>query len=163
MLLRIDLGKSAVGVGCTVDDAIFATHATHQLTPYRLRQITEFIDKHLDQPLSVVEMAAHVGLSPSHFSRSFHRSLKMPPHRYLMARRLSRVLALLGTSSMPLAQIALLAGFCDQSHLSRYFRNHFGMTPRRFRRENRVTSGQPLRLLPVSLRDLSHEHRERHG
>jgi AraC family transcriptional regulator len=163
MLLQIDSEKSTVGVSRAVGDATFAVHVAHQLTPKRFRQITEFIDTHLDRPLSVVEMAAHLGLSPSHFSRSFHRSLNMPPHRYLMARRLSRVLTLLATSSMPLAQIALLAGFCDQSHLSRYFRNHFGMTPRRFRRENRVTSGQPLRLLPVSVCDLSHEHRERHG
>jgi transcriptional regulator GlxA family with amidase domain len=148
MLLQIDLGKSTVGVGCAVDDATFATHVAHQLTPKRLRQITEFIDTHLDQPLSVVEMAAHLGLSPSHFSRSFHRSLNMPPHRYLMARRLSRVLTLLATSSMPLAQIALLAGFCDQSHLSRYFRGCFGVSPRRFRCQHRVTSERPCAYFP---------------
>jgi AraC family transcriptional regulator len=148
MLLQIDLGKSTVGVGCAVGDATFATHVTHQLTPQRLRQITEFIDEHLDRPLSVAEMATHLGLSPSHFSRSFHRSLNMPPHRYLMARRLNRVLALLATSSMPLAEIALLAGFCDQSHLSRYFRNHFGITPRRFRRQNRGTSEQLCAYFP---------------
>jgi len=106
-----------------------------QFTPQRRRQITDFIDTHLDQPLTVVEMASHLGLSPSHFSRLFHRSMEMPPHRYLMVRRLIRVQALLGTSNMPLADIALLAGFCDQSHLSRYFRDCFGMTPRSFRRQ----------------------------
>ena len=110
------------------------------LPPKHLRQITEFVDRHLDRPLSVVDMAAHVGMSTSHFSRSFHRSLNMPPHRYLMARRLSRVLTFLATSSLPLAEIALLAGFSDQSHLSRRFRDHYGMTPHRFRRQNGVTS-----------------------
>jgi AraC family transcriptional regulator len=148
MLLQIDPGKSAVEVDRTIGDATFATQVAHQLTPKRLREIKEFIDGHLDQPLTVAEMAAHLGLSPSHFSRSFHRSLNMPPHRYLMSRRLIRVLALLATSSMPLAEIALLAGFCDQSHLSRYFRNHFGLTPRCFRRQNRVASAKDVCASP---------------
>jgi AraC family transcriptional regulator len=143
MLLQIDLEKCTVGAGSAIRDATLAAHVAHQLTPKRLRQITEFIDMHLDRSLTVLEMASHLGLSPSHFSRSFHRSLNMTPHRYLMARRLSRVLALLATSSTPLAEIALLAGFSDQSHLSRYFRECFGMTPRRFRHQNRVTSAQP--------------------
>ena len=56
MLLQIDSGKSTVGVGREVGDAMFAVHVAHQLTPKRLRQITEFIDRHLDQPLSVVQM-----------------------------------------------------------------------------------------------------------
>jgi AraC family transcriptional regulator len=111
----------------------------HQLTPQRLRQIAEFIDRHLDQPLSVVDMASHLGLSASHFSRSFHRSLNIRPHRYLVVRRLNRVLTLMSTSSLPLAEIALLAGFADQSHLSRCFRNHFGMPPRRFRCQKPVS------------------------
>ncbi len=59
MLLQIDSGKSTVGVGREVGDAMFAVHVAHQLTPKRLRQITEFIDRHLDQPLSVVQMAVH--------------------------------------------------------------------------------------------------------
>jgi AraC family transcriptional regulator len=105
------------------------------LTFDRRRRIMDFIDAHLDRTLTVVEMASHLGLSPSHFSRAFHNSMKMPPHRYLMARRLGKVQALLKTSNMSLAEIALLAGFSDQSHLSRYFRECFGVTPRSFRRQ----------------------------
>jgi AraC family transcriptional regulator len=135
MLLTIDCETSTIGTDCTVGDTTLQVPVTCVLTFDRRRQITAFIDAHLDRPLTVVEMASHLGLSPSHFSRVFHNSMKMPPHRYLMARRLSKVRALLATSNMPLAEIALLAGFCDQSHLSRYFRECFGVTPRCFRRQ----------------------------
>ena len=135
MLLTIDREKSVVGTERTVGDATFGAQVTYQLTPEHRRQIMDFIDAHLDRPLRVIEMASHLGLSPSHFSRAFHSSMKMPPHRYLMARRLSKVRALLATSNMPLAEIALIAGFSDQSHLCRYFRECFGVTPSSFRRQ----------------------------
>jgi AraC family transcriptional regulator len=135
MLLTIDREKSASGTDRAVGDATFRSQVAYQLTPERRRQIMDFIDAHLGRPITVVEMASHLGLSPSHFSRAFHSSMKMPPHRYLMARRLGKVQALLATSNMPLAEIALLAGFCDQSHLSRYFRERLGVTPRCFRRQ----------------------------
>lgn len=137
MLLTIDREKSTMGTDRTFADPTLQAPVTYKLTPGRRRQIMDFIDAHLDRPLRVVEMASHLGLSPSHFSRAFHFSMKMSPHRYLMARRLRKVQALLMTSNMPLAEIALLAGFCDQSHLSRYFRDRFGMTPRSFRRQYR--------------------------
>jgi transcriptional regulator GlxA family with amidase domain len=138
MLLTIDREKSAIGADRPLADPTHqAPVMIYRLTPGRRRQITDFIDAHLDRPLRVLEMASHLGLSPSHFSRAFHFSMKMTPHRYLMARRLSKVRVLLSTSNMPLAEIALLAGFCDQSHLSRYFRDCFGMTPRSFRRQYR--------------------------
>jgi AraC family transcriptional regulator len=140
MLLTIDSEKRAIGTARTFGDATFVAQVAYQFTPERRRQIMDFIDAHLDRSLTVVEMASHLGLSPSHFSRAFHTSMKMPPHRYLMARRLSKVQALLRTSNESLAEIALLAGFCDQSHLSRYFRDRFGMTPRSFRRQIRRTS-----------------------
>jgi AraC-like DNA-binding protein len=138
MLLTTDREKSAMGTDRTFADPFLqAPVIIYRLTPGRRRQIADFIDAHLDRPLRVVEMAAHLGLSPSHFSRAFRFSMKMPPHRYLMARRLRKVQVLLVTSNMPLAEIALLAGFCDQSHLSRYFRDRFGMTARSFRRQYR--------------------------
>ena|ERR1700733_12890246 len=143
MLLTIDRDKSAMGTDRTFADPTLQVPVTYKLTPARRRQIMDFIDAHLDRPLRVVEMAAHLGLSPSHFSRAFHFSMKMSPHRYLMVRRLNKVQVLLVTSNMPLAEIALLAGFCDQSHLSRYFRNGFGMTPRSFRRQYRSLQPGP--------------------
>src|ERR1700723_1744820 len=114
MLLTIDREKSAMGTDRTfADPALQAPEIIYRLTPGRRQQIAAFIDAHLNRPLCEVEMAAHLRLSPSPFSRAFTSSMKMPPHRYLMARRLRKVGVLLVTSVIPLAEIADLAGFCD--------------------------------------------------
>jgi AraC family transcriptional regulator len=106
-------------------------------TPGKWREIAEFIDAHVGMPLTVLDLAARVGLSASHFSRVFSATLKMPPHCYLMSRRLIKAQELLACSNMPLADIALVAGFSDQSHLSRRFREHVGITPSSFRQQHR--------------------------
>ncbi len=107
------------------------------LTLGNWHEFAEFIDAHLGMPLTVMDLAARVGLSPSHFSRAFSASLKVTPHCYLMSRRLNKAQELLASSNMPLADIALAAGFADQSHLSRRFREHVGLTPGSFRRLHR--------------------------
>jgi len=57
----------------------------------------------------------------------------MPPHRFLLQRRVERVKHLLIETDLPLAEIAVAAGFADQSHCTRRFRELVGITPRRFR------------------------------
>jgi AraC family transcriptional regulator len=101
------------------------------------REIEEFIEAHLDMQLTVIDMAARTGLSASHFSRAFSAKLKIPPHAYLMSRRLTRAQQLLASSNMPLAEIALATGFADQSHLCRRFRETVGVPPSIFRRQYR--------------------------
>jgi transcriptional regulator GlxA family with amidase domain len=68
-----------------------------------------------------------------HFARAFRTSVGMPPHRYLVERRVARARELLASTNMPLAEIALAAGFSDQSHFARRFREHVGTTPRAYR------------------------------
>ena len=122
---------------CFIDRTRLESPGVCQLTAGKWRKIAEFIDTHLATPLTVVDLAARVGLSPSHFSRAFSATLKMPPHCYLMSRRLDKALELIASSNMPLADVALVAGFSDQSHLSRRFREHVGLTPSSFRRQHR--------------------------
>jgi transcriptional regulator GlxA family with amidase domain len=97
----------------------------------------EFIEANLDMPLTVIDMAAYTGLSASHFSRAFRATLKMSPHAYLMTRRLTRAQQLLTSSNVSLAEIALMTGFADQSHLCRRFRETIGVPPSVFRRQYR--------------------------
>jgi transcriptional regulator GlxA family with amidase domain len=69
------------------------------------------------------------GLSRDHFARAFHQSVGMPPHSYLLRRRLDHVEQMLKETQLPLSQIALATGFSDQSHLARHFRRQTGMSP----------------------------------
>jgi AraC family transcriptional regulator len=120
-----------------LERAIGKSEGECRLTQRRWREIEAFIEANLDMPLTVIDMAAHTGLSVSHFSRAFGAALKMPPHAYLMQRRLVRAQQLLASSNVPLTEIALMTGFADQSHLCRRFRETIGVPPSVFRRQYR--------------------------
>jgi transcriptional regulator GlxA family with amidase domain len=120
-----------------LERAIGKSEGDCRLTQRRWREIEAFIEANLDMPLTVIDMAAHTGLSVSHFSRAFGAALKMSPHAYLMQRRLVRAQQLLASSNVPLTEIALMTGFADQSHLCRRFRETIGVPPSVFRRQYR--------------------------
>ena len=60
----------------------------------------------------------------------------MTPHHYLVQKRVERAQSLLAQSDRTLSEIALTAGFADQSHLTRRFRQVVGITPSEFRRSH---------------------------
>ncbi len=99
------------------------------LSPVMKRRICEYIESHVGEKLSLDALSSMVGLSPHHFARAFQQSLGVPPHRYLLRRRLEHVEKMLHNTQLPLSQIALAAGFSDQSHLARHFRRFTGMPP----------------------------------
>ena len=99
------------------------------LPPGLARRVCDYIESHFDQKISLDSLAAMAGLSRDHFARAFHQSVGMPPHSYLLRRRLDHVEQLLRDTQLPLSQIALATGFSDQSHLARHFRRQTGMSP----------------------------------
>jgi AraC-like DNA-binding protein len=99
------------------------------LSPAMKHAVSEFIEAHLDEKISLDALASLAGLSPHHFARAFQQSMGLPPHRYLLRRRLEHVEKMLRDTQLPLSQIALAAGFSDQSHLGRHFRRVTGMPP----------------------------------
>jgi AraC-like DNA-binding protein len=102
-----------------------------------LRRIDAFVDARLDSRISVADIATSVGLSTSRFFRVFRKSFGVTPHAYVMRRRLVLAEELLRKTDMGVAEIALRAGFSDQSHFSRCFRRSTGVPPQRFRRQHR--------------------------
>lgn len=103
------------------------------LAPWQFRRIEAFIEAHLDRDPSIIELARECGLSSSHFARAFSRTTGMPPHRWLMKRRVERAKHLLVGGELELAQIASICGFVDQSHLNRVFTRFEGCAPGRWR------------------------------
>ena len=103
------------------------------LAPHQRRQLVEYIEATLDQPLTLGELALRCNLSEYHFARMFRASFGLPPHQYLMARRLHRASELLRLGQLPLGQVALLCGFASASHFSNRFRQALGATPGEYR------------------------------
>ena len=103
------------------------------LSARQLRRAVDYLESHLDRDPSLPELAAVTGLSPVYFARQFKRATGLPPHQYLMRRRLDRAKRLLGASDQPISAIAVDCGFCHQEHLTRAFRRHCGTTPGAYR------------------------------
>jgi len=103
------------------------------LPPRASRRIREYIEAHLNERLENGTLAALAKLSVCHFVRAFRQSYGMPPRQFIMARRVDRVKALLAETELSLSEIAIVAGFADQSHCCRCFRARVGATPGDYR------------------------------
>src|SRR5262249_54612037 len=104
----------------------------------KLRTVTEYVEEHL-AGLSLEQMAAAAHLSPFHFARQFKAATGLPPHQYVIARRVERAKQLLQTDDdFSLAEIAASAGFSDQSQFCHHFKRLVGVTPRQYRKPSRI-------------------------
>jgi AraC-like DNA-binding protein len=99
------------------------------LAPARANRICEYIESHLQENIALEVLAEIAQLSVHHFARAFRQSLGIPPHNYIVQRRVEHAQQLLRNTDLPLSEIAIVAGFTDQSHLARHFRTITGVSP----------------------------------
>jgi AraC-like DNA-binding protein len=104
------------------------------LAPWQERRAKEAIEAHIDGDISLKQLADAVGLSRSHFARAFKKSTGVPPHRWLLGRRIERAQDLLLNSKLSIGQIASRCGFADQSHFTRVFAKLVHVGPGEWRR-----------------------------
>ncbi len=103
--------------------------------PLLIGKALDFMRTHLHCDISRDETARHAGISPSHFSRLLKERTGRTFTELLRQCRVDLACDLLRGSSRPLAEIADLCGFCDQSYFTRVFQDVKGVTPSRFRQE----------------------------
>ena len=105
----------------------------------KLRAVVEYIENHLDGSPTLGQLAAVARLSPNYFAWQFKRATGLPPHRYVILRRVERARQLLqGGTDLSLAEVAAGAGFSDQSQFSHHFKRLVGVTPGQFRTPARI-------------------------
>jgi AraC-like DNA-binding protein len=107
------------------------------LAPWQRLRATELLRENLDGKVGLVEVARACDLSVSHFARCFKATFGVSCHRWLTERRIERAQALLLGTDAALVDIAARAGFADQPAFTRTFRQLLGVTPARWRRENK--------------------------
>ncbi len=115
-----------------------AAHAERShggLSRTQLRQALDLLEESIESGVSLQELARRSGLSRTYFAEAFQRATGSSPHRYLTQRRIARAQTLLRHTALPLAEIALQCGYCNQAHFSQTFRQVTGTTPRRYRVE----------------------------
>nr|WP_246602450.1 AraC family transcriptional regulator [Falsiroseomonas tokyonensis] len=113
-----------------------AKRRTGRLAPWQESRVIAHIEANLQEPIRVEHLAALVRLSASYFARAFKASFGDTPHEYLLRLRVQHAQLQLLHSDVPLAQIALDCGMCDQAHLSRVFRRATGTSPSAWRRHH---------------------------
>jgi AraC-like DNA-binding protein len=108
------------------------------LAPWQERRAKELLMARLNGEVTLEVLAQECGLSRSHFARAFKTTTGLPPHRWLLDRRIERARELLLNSPLPIADVADLCGFADQSHFTRVFTNALGVSPGEWRRLRRT-------------------------
>ncbi|MBK1837957.1 AraC family transcriptional regulator [Azospirillum sp. YIM B02556] len=101
--------------------------------PAAVRHAREYLDSHLDSPVELADLAEAAGLSRFHLLRVFRAAVGTTPHGYLTDRRVAQAKRLLA-GPLPLAEVALACGFCDQAHFNRVFKGRVGVSPGQYRR-----------------------------
>ncbi len=93
-----------------------------------VQRLRTYIEEHYAENISLEFLAHLVNLSPFHLLRTFRDIVGMPPHAYLTQTRINsaRRLLMVGT---PLAEVAVLVGFADQSHFTKHFKRIVGVSP----------------------------------
>ena len=98
-----------------------------------IRECCEYLSLHLDESLTMRDMARRLGYSESHFSRKFKQETGKLFKDYLLARRLERALDLLRSSRLSIREISEQLHFCSPSYFAEQFRAVYGMSPGRWR------------------------------
>jgi AraC-like DNA-binding protein len=125
------------------------TRARQALTSWQARIAAELISSRLDGKLPVQELASACNLSVSHFSRAFVQTFGMPPHRWLLVRRIDSAKELISQGKLSLLEVANACGFATQSHFTRIFTSMVGTPPSRWgRMANRQEAFERVRQSP---------------
>jgi AraC-like DNA-binding protein len=94
----------------------------------------EYLREHVDENVTLEDLARNAGLSAFHLCRVFRAAVGMTPHAYQTQTRVRRAKSLL-RAGLPITEVAVQAGFYDQAHLNRHFKRIVGLPPGRYVRD----------------------------
>ena len=106
--------------------------------PQVLREAISEMERHLEQTLPILNIAERVGISQRQLERLFNQYTGLSPVRYYVNVRLDRAQSLLTQTELPLLEVGIACGFSSAASFSRAYKNRFGQTPMRGRKEGRI-------------------------
>ena len=144
---RDELGKLDAGIqlhallmlfyASVVRSAGKAGAAQKRMRPDVMRQVKFYLTQNYSSQITLEQLARHFEISSANLSRLFRREFGVGFNRYLTTLRLESAMALLHSTTLPVSEVALRCGFSDSSYFIRIFREHFGATPKCYRRGDR--------------------------
>jgi len=121
--------------------------AHNVLSRRQLHRVMDYIAAHLDQNLRLSQLSGVVGLSESHFRALFRQTTGQPIHQFVVELRLQRARDLLASGELPMAEVALECGFCDQSHMAKAMRRKWKVTPSQLKKPGLGARSRPTGIL----------------
>ena len=110
-----------------------------------LERARELLHAHFAERLTIDQIAAGVGVHPTHLAREFRRRYRRTVGEYVRQLRIDFACHQLSSSDTPLSEVALAAGFFDQSHFARTFKLITGMSPAAYRKTFHIRSSHTNR------------------
>jgi AraC family transcriptional regulator len=107
-----------------------------ELARWRLKRAIDYVEARLAEPMSLADLASATGLTRMHFAAQFRAATGLPPHEYLLRRRIERAQEMLVGTGMSVVDVALSVGFQTQSHFTSVFKRFVGQPPRAWRQSH---------------------------
>jgi AraC family transcriptional regulator len=120
-------------IGETARRKDYNSRISANLAPRWLQQARDLLHARFAERLTLAELAHDVGVHPVHLAQAFHKSYRRTVGDYVRQLRIEYACHELAASETPIVQIALAAGFCDQSHFTRTFKRLIGVAPSQYR------------------------------
>lgn len=139
-MMMIEGLSRAIGVALMrIDPTKFTAEAERiHLPSWKLRRVLDYIEANLDSDVRLSDLAAVADLSTFHFARVFKLAMGLSPYQYVQDRRIDHARALLIENKLQISELALACGFASQSHFTAAFSRMTGVSPGRYRREQRA-------------------------
>jgi AraC-like DNA-binding protein len=116
---------------------LMRTEQQRQSDP-RIGRAIDYLHGHVGEDVDMDHLAKHSNLSRAHFFALFRRCTNLTPALYANVLRMERAIEGLGHSEASAAELSDRLGFSAQSHFTRFFRQHLGITPTDYRRKAAV-------------------------
>lgn len=100
-----------------------------------VRQVRDYLERHLAEPCRLSVLGELVHLSPSYLHKLFRKTYGISPEGYLTKKRIETACRMLESGTLSIMEIAMHLGFSSQSHFGRVFKQQTGMTPAAWRRK----------------------------
>ncbi len=123
--------------------ALIEESATKQISKHSdakdlyIREAINFVERNLDRPISIDDIAKQCNLNRHYFSRLFKEQMGISPQQFLIQYRMSRACELLKDTDKQLKEIAELVGYSNQFNFSTAFKNHYQLSPNQWRQKNK--------------------------
>jgi AraC-like DNA-binding protein len=123
---------------------VHSADINHPIFLNHIETVKGYIHTHLHEPLGLSELAAGCGFSIYYFARRFKQVTGLSPKQYVLTKRLEWAYTLLAQGNVTVSDVAHQTGFTDQSHLVRYFKKQWGITPKELVTQSLATDKQTL-------------------